>query len=696
MNLLIVESPSKIKKLSSILGSTWKIAATVGHISDLPEKELGVDLDTLKPTYETTASQKTIRSLRELITDAEKVYIATDPDREGEAIAHHLVNQFELSDNDYVRVKFSDITEKAVVEAIKHPTVLDQNLIQAQEARRVLDRLIGFLASEAISDFCGTRVTAGRVQSAVLLLICQRMLEIDSFVSTAHFGVKATFDEMPFQWETEEYVKRLPSSAQPYITDRALANEVAKIRDVQISDLDTNVKEVPPPYPFDTASLLSAASKDLGFSGDKTMKVAQRLYEAGLITYMRTDVRNFSDEGFRLIQDHALALGYQDYLSGENRVVTDSSSQEAHEAIRPTTFNHDLEGDQAALMTMIETRSLLSVMSSSYNEVQNIELTAVEPVQGLHPTFTATRSRQIRPGWRVATDKKPVTDRFTEHKLNEVLCLAAAEVVEKTTSPPKLYKEHSLISKLKKLGIGRPSTYASFPKLLIKRSYVAVDSRKYFSPTVLGMTVYQSLLGNFEFMDLNYSSLTEKFLDSIAAGEAKYQDLLGFVFKHLVEDIKKLSTLDPSKVIDVEHEHSCPNCETGYLRLIRNTFWGCSNHSKGCNASFPNYRGSPYLTVHTCFSCNSKLKLLRKQNYFFVCTSKECDKTYPMKMGKPHQLRDPVPTEFTCPCCDSHLMEKPTMRGKLIYPCSSCDFIAYENQRKGNPIYRRDEKWMSV
>jgi DNA topoisomerase I len=403
MNLMIVESPNKIKKIKAILGSGWDVAASVGHIRDLPENDFGIEPDTYRLEYQLLERSKPVVSqLRQRAAHAEQVYLATDPDREGEAIACHLQQVLNL--RRYARVTFDAITESVIRAALKAPRQLNTNLVHAQEARRGADRLVGYQVSPALSRQTGIApLSAGRVQSVALRLVVDRQREIEAFKETKHFGAEAVFDggKWRAQWDTAPFLKE----GEEYILDAGLAEEAAKCRLFTVTAAATKPAAKAPTPPFTTATLLQAASVTLGYKPEQTAQIAQRLFEEGLITYHRTDSQNFSAEALAEIRAYAASNNLS--LPPKARTwKSKESAQEAHEAIRPTHLeqrNAGADDDQKMLYDLIWTRAVASQLADAEYSVNTLTLAAQDGSQPL--VFKAMGRTLIKPGWRTLTAK---------------------------------------------------------------------------------------------------------------------------------------------------------------------------------------------------------------------------------------------------------------------------------------------------
>jgi DNA topoisomerase-1 len=612
MKLMIVESPNKIKKIKAILGSGWDVAASVGHIRDLPVKSLGVEPDTYRLEYQILErSESVVSQLRQRAARSEQVYLATDPDREGEAIAWHLQQVLNL--RRYERVTFDAITENVIHAALKAPRQLNTNLVHAQEARRGADRLVGYQVSPALSNQTGiARLSAGRVQSVALRLVVDRQREIDAFKETKHFGAEAIFDggKWRAQWDTVLFLKE----GEEYILDAALAEEAAKCRLFAVTAAATKPAFKAPPPPFTTATLLQAASVTLGYKPEQTAQIAQRLFEEGLITYHRTDSQNFSAEALAEIR----AYGVSNNLPLPPKARTwksKESAQEAHEAIRPTHLeqrNAGADDDQKKLYELIWTRAVASQLADAEYSVNTLSLAAQDRSQPF--VFKATGRTLIKPGWRTLTAKDaaeesdPNDTEDSEKQSDEngrvpalgrgtQLRADSARVLNKQTRPPNGYTQASLIKKLEHEGIGRPSTYPAILKNIITRNYID-DSKKILRATDLGILLIDALKGHFAFLEYDYTRSLEQQLDDIAEGKAQYLNVVSGIDGQLKMELAQLHIAPqpalvsngsaPAKTGSAPAPGSlvCPKCKQGMVKKPNGqNFYGCSRYREGCNFS---------------------------------------------------------------------------------------------------------------
>ncbi len=539
MKLLIVESPGKVKKVQSILGSGWKVAASVGHVRDLPVRELGVSMPDFKPDYTPTDRGKDVlKRLAALVKGADAVYLATDPDREGEAIAWHLADALKLKKP--LRVTFDSITKTAIEEAIKKPRSLDMSLVSAQEARRVLDRLCGYTVSGPLSKAAAERLSAGRVQSPALRLVVERERVIRDFVSTTHYGAELVFDDWKASWLTKPW---LPNGTE-YLTDKALAEKAAGLRSLTVESCQESESRSAPPAPFTTSTLQQAASNALKSSPKDTMALAQRLYESGSITYMRTDSPNLSDEAVKEIQAYAKAKNLP--LADKPRVwKSKDGAQEAHEAIRCTHIEVEDAGEteaEKALYRLIRTRALASQLADAVFAVRTVRLSA--PMDGKVAEFEARGRTMTDPGWKVVLFEDETADDTEAEPANPVPPLAVGEsitaldgrLLTKKTKPPTRFSEASLVKELENRGIGRPATFASIVETILRREYVRIEKRQ-LVPTPLGEKAIALLAGVFSFTDYDFTKDMESYLDAIAGGKAKYRDVLTKAHERLQQEL---------------------------------------------------------------------------------------------------------------------------------------------------------------
>ncbi len=585
--LVIVESPAKAKTIEKYLGKEYRVLSSIGHVRDLPKSNNdAVDIEAgFVPRYIISPGKgKVIEGLQSAAEKATEVLLASDPDREGEAIAWHIAELIKDVNPKLKRVAFNEITETAVKEAIAHPRDLDINLKEAQEARRVLDRLVGYDLSGLIWKKVRYGLSAGRVQSPALRIIMEREREVRAFIPDDYYtltaNTKAGKMEIPFVCTEEPGEK----------TEAERIKSVGEANSWTISDLkETEVKRSPKP-PFTTSTLQQAASTRLGFSPSRTMGAAQKLYEAGLITYMRTDSTTIS----AIAQKQILALLHsdfgKDYVAPRQYKTKSKSAQEAHEAVRPTNFAKRGGGttaDQKALYELIWRRTVASQMADAVMKRTKL-IANIKGEKETIPDFAVLGSRVIFPGWlEVDTTARGEDTEVPKLSVGEVLQLKTIDIEAKQTQPPNRYTEAGLIKELEKRGIGRPSTYASIMKTIIDRGYVLKEGRTLL-PTDTGDVVSSFLEQHFaDYISDTFTSEMEDELDEIAEGKRTYvKTLTDFYlpFQKSVAakaDIEKLTNLGPGP-----KQFPCPDCGAEMIiKLGRNgTFLSCGRFPD-CNGA---------------------------------------------------------------------------------------------------------------
>ena len=622
--LLIVESPNKTKKIRSILGAGWDVQACFGHVRDLPEREMGLAAPDYKPQYvilERAAPH--IKKLKALAQGAE-VYLATDPDREGEAIAWHLSMALRLKNPH--RVTFQEITEKAVKAAVQSPRKIDLARVAAQEARRALDRLVGYRVSPELCRRMDAKLSAGRVQSPALRLVVDREREIEQFKPLKHFGVTLFFDGPAGDWWAHWLFKPLLPEGEEHWTDEAFARRVAEVRQVRVTGCKDTERRAEPPAPFTTSTLQQAASAKLNMNPKKTMDVAQALFEQGLITYMRTDSPNLSDEAMAEIR--RLCESQQWPVAPKPRVwQAKESAQEAHEAIRPTHVEQrkaGVGGDERALYQLIWERAVASQMAAAVYDQRQAILESVENFDPPHPNsspsgrgaislrFGAKGEKLKFAGWLALTGGDAAEEGEYEGRDNpipplqpgELLAAKDGKLSEKKTEPPKRYTQAGLVRALERHGIGRPSTYAAIMEGLARRGYVLIKG-KAMHPTDMGKAVVDALKPAFGFLDYAFTSRMEDRLDEIAQGRLKYIDVVTETDEILSREIAALPGFSSgshkgfarAEVDTTAEAIACPECGKPMRRIKgkRGWFWGCSGFREGCKLTLEDREGRAVL-----------------------------------------------------------------------------------------------------
>lgn len=697
-NLLIVESPSKAKTINKYLGKDFKVMATVGHIIDLPKSKLGVDIEN---GYEALWEQiygkgKVIKELKKAVPKGGNVYLAMDPDREGEAIAWHTANSLGLKEPK--RVVFHEITDSVIKEAIVNSGNIDMNLVEAQKARRVLDRLVGYKLSELLWKKIWYGLSAGRVQSVALRLIVEKEEEREAFKSDEYWDVKVLLKDsekniLEARLQKKDGKKYVPK------TEKEVVEFQKKIGDSKFVVKDITKKQVSkhayPPYT--TSTLQQSAYNTLGFTSKRTMSVAQILYQAGYITYMRTDSTTLSKKAIDAIRKLVEKRYGKEYVPQKpNYYKTKSkSAQEAHEAIRPTDFNVDSEkigkelGDRAKkLYDLIWKRAVSSQMSSKEVEVLTV---SVIPKDLKEPEYLF-----VMGGERVLFDgfRKVLHIKSSEDDLQEIYAIEKGQELErdkfvneqKFTQPPARYTEASLIKKLELLGVGRPSTYATIISTILARGYVLKEARALL-PSDVGRLVTNFLRNNFaRLVDYTYTADVEDSLDAISVGKKKYVPVIDKEYKMLVEGIDKAekNVKKEDVVILGKSEEKCPECSAEMVVRVGRygKFLSCSRfpECKGMKDLSGNEESldyEKYAKPEKCPKCGSELLLKHgKYGQFWACEKyPECKGVVPLLLKE------------KCPECDHHLVERRSKWGRKFIGCSNypdCRYIknAFKKKKK--------------
>jgi DNA topoisomerase I len=580
--LVIVESPSKAKTIGKYLGDEYIVMSSVGHIRDLPKnnkKAIDIEHD-FKPHYEISAGkEKVIRDLEQAVHKVDEVYLASDQDREGEAIAWHL--QQTLGLKQAKRITYTEITKEAILHAIAHPREIDQNLRHAQEARRVLDRLVGYDLSGLIWKKVRYGLSAGRVQSPALRIIMEREREIRAFIPEVYYTLTTTLTQSgaksnPLAYTCVEDVRKKERADE--IVTKAHAKKTAWY----VKNIETSEVKRSPKAPFITSTIQQVASTRLGFSPSRTMQAAQKLYQNGFITYMRTDSTNLSKAAHEGILAQIKKIYGPEYVESRTYVGKVKNAQEAHEAIRPTNIGKTSAGnteDEKRLYALIYARTLASQMSDAKTMRTKISATIEHNDKENFPEFTLNGSRILFEGWLQADpvargDEVEVPALTIGQKLDFI----DIQSLEKYTEPPSRYTEAGLIKELEKRGIGRPATYASIMKTLEERAYVEKLGRA-LKPTDVGDVVSSFLEDNFaHYISDSFTAEMEDKLDLIADGTTTYKKVLGDFYKPFTKEIKEKGTTAKLTNIGQSTEFVCPLCQSPMdIKLARSgKFLSCS------------------------------------------------------------------------------------------------------------------------
>ncbi len=652
-DLVIVESPAKAKTISKFLGKNFEVKASVGHIRDLPKSKLGIDIDNnFEPEYITIRGKgPIIKELKNEAKKARKIFLATDPDREGEAISWHLANILELDESQKSRIEFNEITKGAIQNAIKNPRAINKSLVDAQQARRVLDRLVGYKISPLLWKKVKKGLSAGRVQSVATKLICDREGEIDKFIPKEYWSldaillknknknkIKASFygeikDEKEFKIElnTKEQVDEI----------------ICAIKDMDfiVQDIKKGKKNRNPNPPFTTSSLQQEASRRIGFSTKKTMMIAQQLYEGvdikgegtiGLISYIRTDSTRISDEALKNVKEYITDEFGEKYLGvlNKNKTQKKKDIQDAHEAIRPTSVTRtpsmikdSLKNDQFKLYQLIWNRFVASQMSPAMYDTLTIKIYAGNYV------FKVTGSKIVFEGflkvYNSSDDEKDVL--LPELEVGEKLSLKDIEPEQHFTQPPPRYTEASLVKTLEELGIGRPSTYAPTISTILSRGYVILE-KKVFKPTELGIVVTELLKEYFKgIVNEEFTAEMEKQLDEVEEENTDWKKVIEYFYKDFSKELE-IAEREISK-IEIQDE------ETDVI----------------------------------CDKCGRNMVIkMGRYGKFLACPGyPECKNTKPITQE----------IGVKCPECDGDVVERTSKRGRKFYGCSKypdCNFVSWD------------------
>jgi len=592
MNLVIVESPAKSYTIKKYLGKDYEILASYGHVRDLPKKELGVDVEKdFDPKYIIPPkSRRAISAIKDKAKDAKIVYLATDHDREGEAISWHVVQACGLQDQKIKRITFTEITKNAILDAVKNPREIDQDLVNAQQARRILDRLVGYKLSPFLWKKITAGLSAGRVQSIAVRLIVDREREIKNFVPKIYFVVLAELSK-----NKKNFTTKLTAIDGKPIEDEILASkkDVDKIVDEAkkekwlVDKVAAEDKLRFPFPPFTTSTLQQSANYGLGFTSKKTMKLAQDLYEAGKITYMRTDSSNLSWLAVNSVRKFIEAEYGKRYLSDKaiNYKTKSKGAQEAHEAIRPTYIETKPEElkiktvtpDHTKLYEMIRNRTIACQMKPMEYQEINVEVKA-----GKY-TFS-TQGRKIKfDGFTSLTPIKFPEIELPILKAKDNLKLESIKNEEKQTQPPARYSEPTLIKVLEKEGIGRPSTYVPIISTIQQRGYVFLQNR-FFYPQEIGEMVTDLLVENFpDIVNIKFTANVEEEFDSIAEGKLKWTAMLRKFYDPFIANINtKNKTVEKSKEFNQKIAKKCPKCQSELIMRVGKfgKFIACTSYPK--------------------------------------------------------------------------------------------------------------------
>ena len=664
-NLIIVESPAKAKTIEKFLGKGYKVKASVGHVRDLPKSKLGVDIENnFEPNYITIRGKAgTVNDLKKEAKKSDKVFLATDPDREGEAISWHLAFLLGLDEEEKNRIEFNEITKEAVRNAIKNPRKIDKNLVDAQQARRVLDRLVGYKISPILWSKVRKGLSAGRVQSAATKMICDREEEIEKFIPKEYWSIlleTQNSKRKKIEFELSKYKNKKIEINDKEQSDK-IVSEIEN-KDLLIKSIEKKNRKKSAYRPFITSTLQQEASAKLGFTTKKTMQIAQQLYEGisikgsgtqGLITYMRTDSQRISTEAQNFAKDAIVSKYGKEYYKAYGYKAAGKNVQDAHECIRPSHIDLDpqkiedsLNKDQYKLYRLIYNRFLACMMQDAVYEQQTIT--------GLIDdySFKANGSKLLFDGFlRVYDYSSSEENILPDVEENELLKVKKINPKQHFTQPPARYNEASLVKALEELGIGRPSTYASIITTIQDRQYVEKKQKNLY-PTELGKVVTKLLEQYFEqIVNLEFTADIESKLDIIADGNNQWKEIVSNYYEPIEKNLEVASKEIEHINMDEATDEICEKC------------------------------GSPMVIKHGRFG-----RFLACSNY------PECKNAKPIlqKLG------------MKCPKCgDGDIIVRKSKKGKVFYGCSKypeCDFVSWDKPTGnkcpdcGSPLVEADKK----
>ena len=679
-NLIIVESPAKSKTIKKFLGKNYEVVASNGHVRDMPKSQMGIDFDNdFEPKYITIRGKgELLAKLRKEVKKADHVYLANYPDREGEAISWHLCFALKLDPKKTSRITFNEITKNAVRQSLKQSRQIDMDLVDAQQARRVLDRMVGYSISPLLWDKVKRGLSAGRVQSVALRIIADREAEIDAFIPQEYWSLEGIF-----QLEGSKKPLLAKYYGNPGKADIRSKEEIDKIMAelkgarYKVSSIKKSERNKKPPLPFTTSTLQQEASKQLNFATRKTMQIAQQLYEGvqvkghgtiGLITYLRTDSTRISEEA-----DAACKTFITENYGEENIIEKDvvpqnrKNAQDAHEAIRPTYVDltpaqvkESLTRDQFRLYQLVWKRFVASRMHSAKYETTSVK------IDGKGHRFTSSGSKLVFPGfmsvYQSAEDKEEANSVLAKVKEDSKLKMQELKEEQHFTQPPAHYTEASLVKALEELGIGRPSTYAPTISTLISRRYVAKEQKNLYL-SELGDIVNQIMVKAFpSIVDVNFTATMEALLDSVAEGTIEWKTVIRNFYPDLIESVSKAEkVLEKIELHDEETDVECELC--GRKMVIK---YGSHGKFLAC-PGFPDCRNTkPYYEKIgvTCPKCGGDIVIKKTQKgrrYYGCINNPECDV---MTWQKPSDKR--------CPKCGNMLLER---GNKLVCADNTCGYI---------------------
>jgi DNA topoisomerase-1 len=715
-HLVIVESPAKARTLTKYLGRDYQVKASVGHILDLPKSRLGVDVENdFEPEYQVIRGKtKIIAELRKAAQNKENIYLAPDPDREGEAIAWHIAEKLDGRRKKIRRVLFNEITKRAVQEALKHPRELDKNLYEAQQTRRILDRLVGYRLSPLLWEKVRRGLSAGRVQSVAVRIVCEREREIRAFRSVEYWSIMAQLEAAappPFAARLSRINGVRLDPEQFRIENEAAARDiVTRLRAAEwvVTKVERKERRRFPTPPFITSRLQQEASRKLGFSPNRTMRIAQRLYEGvelgdegpvGLITYMRTDSTRVAPEALQEVREYIRARYGDPYLpNAPVTYPTKKDAQDAHEAIRPTSLDRPpdrvaryLSKEELALYTLIWNRFVASQMMPAVFDQTLVDVAAADTTfraSGQIMKFDGfirvyTEGRDDETAEEVEDESERSLPELVEGEVLRLLDLAPAQHF---TQPPPRFSQATLIKELEEKGIGRPSTYASIMSTILAKGYVQ-EQNKRLAPTELGFLVTDLLVDSFpDVLNVEFTASMETMLDEIEEGHQHWVAAMRRFYEPFSRDLERAAVQMP----DVKREGQptdlkCPKCDAPMV-----VKWGRSGEFLACSR-YPECKSTANFTRDE----SGAIKLAEEETTNEVCD--KCGRPMQVRFGRygkflgcsgypacrnVRSLVRPVPTGIACPDChEGEIMQKRSRSGRTFFSCNrypQCRFATWE------------------
>ena len=685
-NLIIVESPTKAKTITNFLGRGYKVVASKGHIRDLPKSSFGIKIENgnFKPEYRVSRDHsKIVKEIKELAKKSDKIYIATDEDREGEAIGYHIAKAIGKDPSKLPRIVFHEITKKAIKNSLENPRTIDMKSVDAQQARRLLDRIVGYKLSPLMSSKIQRGLSAGRVQSAALKIVVDREREIKAFIPQEYWSIDAIFEKsieaslVEFEKEKIEKMTISNGDRAKYIKEKILQ------KSFKVAKIEKKQRKTSTPPPFMTSTLQQSASSMLGFSPKKTMMLAQTLYEGvqtpdgvmGIITYMRTDSLNIATEAIEGIREIIKTKYGEKYLPSKPKVYKSKSkgAQEAHEAIRPTLLHFTpqiakeyLKPDELKLYTLIYNRFISSQMTDAIFEQQAIIF------ESNSSKFRTTGRKLIFDGFYKVLGTSDKDKLLPQLKEDQKVELSKLQANQHFTEPPSRYSEASLIKKLETLGIGRPSTYAPTISLLTERGYIEVE-KKQLIPTQIAFKVIEVLEKHFaNIVDSSFTAKMEEELDEVAEGKKDWQKLLWEFYEPFIKAVEDGKKNIKSQKVAIPIGEKCPECGNELVKRKGRfgEFIACSAYPKckytkniSSDGKMTEKKVAEILPDVKCPECGSDIvERKSKRGKFYGCSA------YPkckfISTYKP--IKEPK-----CPEC-GYMMASRTYRKKDIYECIKC------------------------